>query len=112
MHYLFTRLAPAVALSLPLLAAAQQSTPPSLKESAPPLPYQSAFANYKPWQEIKPGNWRQLNDTLTAGGGTTGGHAGHGATPTAAQPSAAKPAPATSAPAPRHPAHHNHGAKQ
>jgi hypothetical protein len=102
MHNPIFRLAPAVALSLPLLAGAQQSPPPSAKASAPTLPYRSAFADYKPWQDIKPGNWRQLNDTLTSG--AAGGHAGHGATP------AAKPAPAASAPAPRHHGHHNHGA--
>lgn len=101
MHFLFTRLAPAMALSLPLLAIAQQSATPADPPKAPAatLPYHSAFADYKPWQDIKPGNWRQLNDALNAGAG----HAGHGAP----QPAAARPAPAASAAMPRHHGHHH-----
>lgn len=111
MHFLITRLAPAVALSLPLLATAQQSAPPSAKASAPALTYHSAFADYKPWQEIKPGPWRRLNDALTAGGAAASGHASHGAAPSATPMPGAQPAPAASAPAPRHHGHHHHGAR-
>jgi hypothetical protein len=116
MHILFTRLAPAMALSLPLLALAQQSAPAPSKASAPALPYRSAFADYKPLQDLKPGNWRQLNDTLTLGTalGGHGGHAGHSATKPAPQ-APAKPAPAASKPAAsdeHHQGHRAQGAQQ
>lgn len=57
-------LAPTVVLSLPLGAFAQQ--PPDAQPGTPlrALSYQSAFADYKPWAEIKSGDWRQLNDDL------------------------------------------------
>lgn len=115
MHILFTRLAPAVALSLPWLALAQQGAPAPTRAPAATLRYQSAFADYKPWQDIKPGDWRQLNDGLTSGTASTGRHAGHAD----AKP-ATPPAPAASAPSPAHPGHHRghhqghqaHGAQQ
>jgi hypothetical protein len=117
MHILFTRLAHAMALGFPLLALAQQSAPAPTKASAPALPYQSAFADYKPWQDLKPGDWRQLNDSLTAGAESPGhgGHGGHGATKPA-PPSSPKPMRAASMPASghhgHHQGHHAKGAKQ
>lgn len=93
MNNLLSWLAPAVALSLPLLAIAQQSASPSdPKAAAPTLRYQSAFADYKPWQDVKPGNWQQLNDNVAPKPGASSGLAGHGS----AQP-AASAAPATAA---------------
>lgn len=110
MNNLFSRLAPAVALCLPLLALAQAARPdPSdSKAAAPPLRYQSAFADYKPWQDAKPGDWRALNDALQ-GAGAGGGHAGH-AMPSATSPKAAS-APAGKASAPFHSGHHMQGGK-
>lgn len=103
MNNLLLRLAPAVALSLPLLAVAQQgANATDTKAPAQPLRYQSAFADYKPWQDIKPGNWRQLNDNLVPAPGKAGGHAGHSSSAPAA------PSPATKASAPAAPAHQNH----
>jgi hypothetical protein len=103
MHHFSHRMAPAMALALPLLAAAQpkaEATDP--KAAAAPLRYQSAFADYRPWQDIKPGNWRELNDNLLASPTANTGHAGHGA---------ASPAPAASVP-PAHPGHHRHGGQR
>jgi hypothetical protein len=103
------RLAPAVALCLPLLALAQagRTDPANARAPAPALRYQSAFADYKPWQDAKPGDWRALNDALQ-GTGASGGHASH-AMPSA--PPAAAPAPASKASAPSHGGHHMQGGK-
>lgn len=96
MNNLHSWLVPAVALSLPLLAVAQQSSGPSdPKAAASALRYQSAFADYKPWQDVKPGNWRQLNDNVAPKPEASGGHAGHGSAQSpASAASAAAPAPA------------------
>lgn len=110
MNNLFTRLAPAVALCLPLLALAQarRPDPSDAKAAAPALRYQSAFADYKPWQDAKPGNWRALNDVL-GGTGAGGGHAGHAMPMTV--PAAAS-APASKASVRTHSGHHMQGGKQ
>jgi hypothetical protein len=78
MNNLFKRLMPAL-LSLPVLALAQQSLDPAdVKALAQPLRYESAFAEYRPWQDVKPGNWRQLNDNLAPAPAKAGGHAQRG----------------------------------
>lgn len=69
MKHCLTRRAAALALGLPLLAAAQgraDPAPPKAPARAPaPAPaYASAFADYKPYQDIAPGDWRRLNDTV------------------------------------------------
>lgn len=102
------RLVPAVALCLPLLAPAQANRPDPAdpKASAPALRYQSAFADYKPWMDAQPGDWRRVNDSVRDAA-VKGGHAGHGAS--TAAPSA--PAPKASA-MPSHGSHQHHGGKQ
>ena len=111
MKSLFSRLAPAVALGLPLLALAQAGRPDPAdpKASAPALRYQSAFADYKPWRDTKPGDWRAVNDNVRQATAKSGGHVGHQmspASPAAASAPLAKPA----APAPG--GHPTHGGKQ
>ena len=110
MNNFFKRLAPAMVLCLPLLAGAQQRPDTTTaKVAAPALGYQSVFADYKPWQDIKPGSWRQLNDNVAAASG--GGHAGHsmgGAASADAPASASKP---SAPPAPAHQGHQMHGGK-
>ena len=109
MNNLFKGLTPAMALCLPLLAGAQQRPDtPTAKVSAPALGYLSAFADYKPWQDIKPGSWRQLNDSVAAASGGHGGHAMGAAAPAHVPASAAKPSPP---PAPGHQGHQMHGGK-
>src|SRR5262245_9596549 len=105
MNKLSSRLAPVVALCLPLLALAQAARPDASdsKAAAPPLRYQSAFADYKPWQDANPGDWRALNDALQ-GTGAGGGHAGHAMPPATAPKAAAVPAGKASAPS--HAGHH------
>jgi len=103
MNNILSRLAPAVALCLPLVAVAQpgRADPAGSQASAPALRYQSAFVDYKPWQDAKPGDWRALNDALQ---GNAGDHAGH------SMPST-PPAPAPKASAPAHGGHPMHGGK-
>lgn len=107
-----------MALCLPLLALAPaafgaQSTATDQAQAettAPALRYQSAFADYKPWQDIKPGNWRELNDKLAATQGQATGHSGHGAAAVPATPASApekSSVPAT----PAHQGHHPQGGK-
>ena len=66
----------ALAAWLPLLATAQaaKTEPP---KAAPQLTYQSAFADYKPYKDAPPANWRVLNDTVAGAPGAATGHAGH-----------------------------------
>lgn len=96
--------APAVALCLPLAALAQPASTGAASPgaSAPPLQYRSAFADYKPWRDVKPGDWRAVNDTVRDAGMKGGGNAVHGmggSMPSAAPASAPAPAPKASAPA-------------
>ena len=111
---LFSRLAPVAALCLPLLALAQPGRPDPADPtaSAPALRYQSAFADYKPWQDLKPGDWRVVNDNVRDAAAKGGGQAGH-SMPSAPPASASAPASKASAPAMRaHEGHHMHGGKQ
>lgn len=67
MQHCLTRLAAALALGLPLLAAAQgraDPAPPKTPARAPAPAYVSAFADYTPYRDIAPGDWRRLNDTV------------------------------------------------
>jgi hypothetical protein len=63
MNDLFRRLAPALALGLPLVALAQPASIDAAQPSASvaQLKYPSAFTDYKPWRDIKPGDWRAFN---------------------------------------------------
>jgi hypothetical protein len=112
MNNLFFRLLPAAALCLPPFALGQtgRADPAAAKAPAPALRYQSAFADYKPWQDANPGDWRVLNDALRAQAASGAGHAGHAMPGMPA--AAAAPAPSASKPATPHGAHHQHGGKQ
>jgi hypothetical protein len=102
-------LAPVVALYLLALAPAVRAEPTDRNAPAPALRYPSAFADYKPWQEIKPADWRAVNDGVR-GASDAGGHAGS-ASPAALPPAASSATPKASAPiAPAGQGGH-HGAK-
>jgi len=92
-------LAGAMAFAVPLLAMAQSSAgdPGQANHAVPALRYDSAFADYKPWQETQPADWRAVNDAVR-GAAQGGGHAGHGAS-----------AQAASAPPPAASGHAGHG---
>lgn len=55
----------AVALCTSLAAFAQ----PAVKLPPTQLRYSSAFADYKPWQDSPPGDWRRINDDVGSRGG-------------------------------------------
>ena len=61
---------------LPLLAAAQAS-PNQAPKAAPQLAYRSAFADYKPYKDEPPGDWRKVNDAVVPAKGRASAHAGH-----------------------------------
>lgn len=60
---------------LPLLAAAQAS-PNQTPKAAPPLNYRSAFADYKPYKDEPPADWRKVNDAVAPANGGMRGYAG------------------------------------
>lgn len=81
-----------ISACVPMLAIAQPAEP---TRPAAQLKYTSAFADYKPFKHLEPGDWRALNDAVGAAAAKQG-----------VQPS--QPAPATSPPAtpkPAMPAH-------
>lgn len=96
-----------MALSLPLVALAQStaSTDPAKPgATVPQLQYRSAFADYKPYQDVKSGDWKAINDAA----GKSGGHsmAMPMSTPMG---SASAPSPsASAAPTPAMPGHSGH----
>jgi len=68
--------ASAAALGIPMFAAAQATSPAS-NDSIPAsssLRYESAFADYKPYSDIKTGDWKAMNNAV---GNAGGGHTGH-----------------------------------
>lgn len=67
----------------PMLAIAQPAEP---TRPAAQLKYTSAFADYRPFKDLEPGDWRALNDAVGAAAAKPG-----------VQPS--QPAPATAPPA-------------
>jgi hypothetical protein len=107
MNNLFRRFALSLVLCLPLATLAQIDAQPSADgASERQLLYRSAFADYTPWQDIKPGDWRALNNSLKRAGmaGHTMGSMAPVATPAAGS--------AASAPViPSHAAHPMHGGK-
>lgn len=96
MNKLLQRLAPAmVALCLPLGAGAQArgADPADARASGQALRYRSAFADYTPWQDLKPGDWRAANENVRDAAGQGRAHGDHTrAAP--ASPPGALPAPA------------------
>ncbi len=62
-------------MPLPAISHAADPEPP---KAATQLTYQSAFADYKPYKDAQPANWRALNDTVAGALGGASGHAGHG----------------------------------
>ena len=105
MNYRLKWAASALALGVPLLAAAQPGhKDPTRPDTASALRYESAFANYKPWQDTKRADWRAVNDAVRDAAGT-GGHAEQ---PKSAPPAMAS-APASAASAPGGAGHDNSG---
>ena len=114
----------ALACGLPLAAAAQAGAtdPTGSAQHTPALRYDSAFKDYKRWQDTKPADWRGVNDALKEAP-KDGSHAGHGAAAPAgagSAPKADRPAasparsagPASTTPAASHGGHSDQGARK
>ena len=104
----------AIAFAMPQLVAAQAAPEtPAAETAGSQLPFQSAFADYKPYEDVPVADWREVNETVKKAAEKGGGHAGHGSQ----EPPAAKgTAPATvSAPPPSrsedHSGHSMHGGR-
>ncbi len=104
-------------MGLPLIAA--QANPAEPGAAAPALGYQSAFTDYKPWGDIRPTDWRAVNDTVRDAKPSMG-HGSHGTSPSISPAAAARsqqvPAPVHAAPAQQAPSgqhgHAGHGEHQ
>lgn len=107
MNKILIRLAPAMALALPAAVVAQgggaaRSSP---NTEAGGLQYRSAFADYSPWQDVNPADWRAVNDALLASEARKGEHESNSAAPQAEAVDAPQ-APASSG---THGRDHSHG---
>lgn len=102
------RLATAMALCLPGLALAQTDPAP-----ASALRFESAFADYKPWADVSPADWRTVNETVRSKAGA-GAHSGHSAPAVPASATQGKPAPPPAATTgePGHSGHQMHGGQK
>jgi hypothetical protein len=107
----------AIAFAMPQLVAAQVAPEtPAAATAGSQLPFQSAFADYKPYEEVPVADWREVNETVKKAAGKGGGHAGHGSQePPAAEDKAPAAASAPSS-APReeqtrHTGHSMHGGR-
>jgi hypothetical protein len=101
--------AAAIAASAPVLVAAQ----PAARAEPTTLTYPSAFADYKPYRDIEPGDWRRLNDVVGSAALKPGAQPAAAAASSAAAP--ARPAVPMDAPGtrPTPPGGHSaHGAMQ
>lgn len=110
----FFRTAHAIALAVPLLASAQAPAAHPAADAGVPgeLRFESAFDDYRAYEDPPVRNWRTANDTVGAAA-QGGAHASHHATsdaPSSAQPGSPTPAPGQ----PKHQerGHHMHGGHQ
>ena len=69
----FLRVTGAIVLGIPLIAGAQRAPqdPADPKAPASALQQPSAFQDFKPFQEVKAGDWRKVNDTVGSAAGST-----------------------------------------
>jgi len=65
----------AACMPLPATSQAADTVAP---RAATPLTYRSAFADYKPYKDAQPANWRALNDAVAGASDGASSHAGHG----------------------------------
>jgi hypothetical protein len=105
----------AMAMCLPLLAAAQAAKTEAPKAAAQ-LTYRSAFADYKPYKDAPLASWREVNDTVAGTPGGASGHAGRSMGGMKGMEMPATPVAPASAPMPmktmpNHDGHHKQGGK-
>jgi hypothetical protein len=90
-----TILLSALSLGVPLSAAAQPTRSDTAAASQPALApaatselnYQSAFSDYKPYQDLKLGDWRAANDAVGKASGSHSGQVGMNSQPVSVTPS-------------------------
>jgi hypothetical protein len=94
----------AVALVIPLIAAAQSTPQDPLDPNAPAsaLKHPSAFKDFRSFQDLKTGDWRKVNDVV----GNAGGSATNQMDKMAAESAAPASAPTSSKVVPA--SHHMH----
>src|SRR4051794_16166378 len=107
MNYFTKRMVSAIALCVASSHWAHaDKRDPTLVTGGPTPTYRSAFEGYKSWQDVKPGDWRELNDAVRQGGmpgmghmhdlttpASDAGHMSHPSAPSASAASAATPSP-------------------
>jgi len=102
----------AIAFAMPQLAAGPAAADlPAAATAASQLQFQSAFADYKAYEEALVADWRQVNDSVRQAAEDGGGHAGHGAQEPPTDPGKGHGAFSAPSPAPReeHTGHGMHG---
>ena len=96
-----------------LSVAAAQPAATDSPPAAQGLRYDSAFADYKAWQDLRPAEWRKVNDTVREAAPQGGGHGAHASPAASAPRPASGPSPSPSKPSttpvPAHGAHGHHG---
>ena len=107
----------AIAFAMPQLVAAQAASEKAAASTAASrLPYESAFADYKPYEDVPVADWREVNETVKKAAEKGGGHAGHGSQEPPAAEDKAPTASNAPLPAPReehtgHTGHSMHGGR-
>ena len=81
----------ALALAVPVPGLAQDAG--TAQNRAPDLRYVSAFADYSPYKELAPADWRAVNDAVGHAAQKAGSHAAIPGAPTAAATTAPAAAP-------------------
>ena len=106
----------AIAFAVPHVVAAQANPPenPSAATTASQLTYESAFQDYRPYEDVPVADWRQVNDTVRHAATKGGGHGGHGAQDSKGTDgsAASKEVAPPPAPAQQHMGHGVHGSPQ
>lgn len=72
----------AAAWSLHAYAQATPAPTSAAPSAGTKLEFQSAFADYRPYQDITPGDWRRINSSAHDAAAKDGGAGGHMAPPT------------------------------
>jgi hypothetical protein len=103
-----------IAFAMPQLVAAQAAPEtPAASTAGSQFPFQSAFADYTPYQDVPVADWREVNETVKKAAEKGGGHAGHGSQKPPAVEDKAPAAGSAPSPAPReeHTGHGMHGGR-
>jgi len=104
----------AIAFTMPqFVAALAAPETPAAATAGLQLPFQSAFADYKPYEDVPVADWREVNETVKKAAEKGDGHAGHGSQEPPADEDKAPAAASGPSPAARegHTGHSMHGGR-